>query len=145
MGCDIIMHSQVKKDGKWIWHDKSIYDGRNYTLYGILDGTRGTEYPPIAGHKGFPEDSEDKLRPSNGWDHDYTTESGVYLGYAGVSFLSLTELESFNWHQPISKSNPGWGLMSEGEFYTEVMMYLRACAENYGGPDNVRIVFGYSV
>lgn len=145
MGCDIIMHSQVKKEGKWVWHDENIFDDRNYTLYGILSGTRGTEYPAISDLKGYPVDSEDKLKKPSAYDYDYVTELGVDLGYAGVSYLSLTELESFNWHQPSSKDNLDWGLLSEGNFYTQVMAYLRACAETYGGPDNVRIVFGYSV
>lgn len=145
MGCDIIMHSQVKNGGQWIWHDSDIFDERNYTLYGILSGIYETEYKPIAQTKGFPEDSEDKLRKSGPYDYDYITESGVSLGYVSISYLSLTELESFDWNQPRNKDHPDLGLMSEGKFYTEVMAYLRTCAENYGGPDNVRIVFGYSV
>jgi hypothetical protein len=144
MGCDIIMHSQVKDfTGKWHWYDLSIFDDRNYTLYGILDGTRSTEFEPISETKGFPEDSEDKFKDfSNGWDYDTVTESGVYLGYAGVSYLSLTELKSFDWTQKI----PGTEYtMDEWTFVKEVLPYLEAVAEKYDGSDNVRIVFGYSV
>lgn len=146
MGCDIIMHSQIKKEGKWVWHDLNIFDDRNYTLFGILSGTRSDEFEPIAEMKGFPEDSEDKLRTDqHPYDIDNVTVSGVDLGYAGISYLSLAELESFDWHQQRRKNDPDFGLMSDGSFYTHVMAYLRACAENYGGPENVRIVFGYSV
>ena len=143
MGCCITMHSQVKKEGKWVWHDLEIYSERNYTLFGILDGTRSDIFKPIAPSKGFPEDSEDKLKSNcNGWDEVDVTESGVYLGYVGGSYLSLTELRTFDWTQKI----PGTDYkMQDWTFVKEVLPYLEACAENYGGPDNVRIVFGYSV
>lgn len=136
MGCDIYMHSQVKIDGKWQWHDQEIYNGRSYTLFGILDGTRSNEFEPIAENKGFPDDSEDKLKPANGYDPDYVTESGVYLGYAGVSYLSLIELRTFDWSKAFEE---------DSRWRKEVLPYLEACAEKYGGPENVRIVFGYSV
>lgn len=138
MGCDIYMHSQVKIDGKWQWYDQEIYNGRSYTLFGILDGTRGTDFEPIAERKGFPDDSEDKIKEPNphSYDVDYYTESGVYLGYCGVSYLSLTELRTFDWAKAFDE---------DGEWRKEVLPYLEACAEKFGGPDNVRIVFGYSV
>lgn len=139
MGTDITMHSQAKIDGKWQWYDEEIFNGRSYTLFGILDGTRGTEsgYEPIAERKGFPEDSEDKLKPYVGsYDIDYVTESGVYLGYCGVSYLSLTELRTFDWPKVFSE---------DSKWRKEILPYLEAVAEKFGGPDNVRIVFGYSV
>lgn len=124
MGCDITMHSQVKREGKWVWHDLDIFDERNYTLFGILDGTRGTEFEPIAPHKGFPKDSEDKLKPGDDWNDDYHTDDGVYLGYAGVSYLNLTELKSFDWTQKIPSSNY---TMEESAFVKEVLPYFEIC------------------
>lgn len=148
MGCDINMHSQIKnEEGKWVWYDFNIFDDRNYTLYGILDGTRGTEFMPISCTKGFPENSEDKLKPIDTYyyDDNNVTESGVYLGYAGVSYLNLTELKSFDWTQKIPGSPDSMNSMENWNFVKEVLPYLEACAEKFGGPDNVRIVFGYSV
>jgi hypothetical protein len=142
MGCDITMHSQVYDIDRWVWYDFNIFDDRNYTLYGILCGCRGTEFKPIADWKGYPEDCEDKLKKCGPWDYDYVTESGVNLGYAGVSWLTLTELKTFDWKQKI----PGMSYtMRECSFVKEVLQYLEACAERFGGPDNVRIVFGFSV
>jgi len=134
MGCDITMHSQVKDpQGRWVWYDKDIYDQRNYTLFGILSGARDHDVEYISKLKGYPEDSSDKLRPFNGWDPDDVTESGVYIGYAGTSYLNLTEIRSYDWTE-----------MQESTFVKEVIPYLEAVAEKYGGPDNVRIIFGYS-
>jgi len=147
MGCDIYMHSQVKNEkGKWVWYDKNIFDDRSYILFGILCGCRDDTFQPIADWKGYPKDSEDKLKDNepNGWDYDYVTEGGVYLGYAGVSYLSLTELKSFDWNQEIP-GRPEYPRPNQWYFYTNVMAYLEACADKFGGPDNVRIVFGFSV
>lgn len=146
MGCDIIMHSQVKKDNEWVWYDYCIFDERSYTLYGILDGTRGTEFKPIISeYRGFPEDSKDKLKKSDPYDNDYTTEEGVYLGYTGVNYLSLRELQSFDWDQEIPNRPKEWGTMRDCTFCREVLPYLEELARIFGGPDNVRIVFGYTV
>jgi hypothetical protein len=148
MGCDIIMHSQIKtSEGRWVWYDTDIYTDRNYIIFGILDGTRRTEFHPIAENKGFPEDSEDKLKPHDpsSYDHDCVTESGIDLGYAGISYLSLTELKSFDWKQKIPRREEPYDSMEGWTFVTEVLPYLEAVAETHGGPDNVRVVFGYSV
>jgi hypothetical protein len=137
VGCDIYMHAQAKIDGKWIWYDQNIFDGRNYELFDALDGCRSDKkhkYGNVFPRKGFPKDSDDKLKEPDHWDNDYWTESGVYLGYAGVSYLSLTELKTFEYWSEVSKT-----------FSDEVMPYLEAVAEKYGGPDNARIVFGYGV
>ncbi len=146
MGADIYMHSQAKDNGKWVWYDHNIYDGRNYTLYGILCGMRGNEFKPIADWKGFPEDSEDKLKVnSDPYDLDSITELGINLGYVGVSWLTLTELKSFDWKQKIPGRMDCYNSMEEWDFVLEVLPYLEAVAEKFGGSDNVRIVFGFSV
>src|SRR5277367_879563 len=123
MGCDIYMHVQVKDEfDEWVWQGTNIYDGRDYTLFGILDGTRGTEFTPIAPNKGFPEDSFDKLIPPTGYDNEYVTVSGVYLGYCGVSYLNVQELLSFDWDQKV----PGRDYMSVSDcsFCRETLPYL---------------------
>lgn len=143
MGCDILMHSQVKaKDGLWDWYDQDIFNERSYTLFGILDGTRSSEFNPIIEkYKGFPEDSRDKLTVPGPWDYDYVTESGVYLGYAGVNYLTLKELKSFDWDQ---KTKNGWNLR-DMTFCEEVLPYLEAIAQKLGSEESVRIVWGYTV
>ena len=136
MGCDILMHVQIKNPENDLWDfiQENVFDDRDYELFTILDGTRGTPGTiPISDPKGFPDDSADKLMPANGYDNDYTTEFGVYLGYAGVSYLTVTELMSYDWSQ------------KKGSFVEEILPHLHGLAQVHGGPDNVRIVFGYTV
>jgi hypothetical protein len=143
MGCDITMNSQIKNEfGEWVVHDRDIYSDRNYILFGILCGCRDNTFKPIADWKGYPADSKDKMKEPHPYDNDYVTEGGDYYGYAGVSWLSLREIKSFDWEQEV----PHHGFkMSESYFCTNVIPYLEACAQKFGGPDNVRIVFGFSV
>lgn len=150
MGCDITMHSQVKnEEGKWVWYDFDIFDDRDYILFGILDGTRDNTFKPISPSKGFPKNSEDKLKeskPSYYADPDYVTESGINLGYCGCSYLNLIELRTFDWKQKIPNVPKGcYDTMEEHTFVKEVLPYLEAISVKFGGPANVRIVFGYSV
>lgn len=61
MGCDIHMHVECKRRGEWVLHSEDIYDCRNYELFGILAGVRGSS-EPISYIKGLPSDVTDDVK-----------------------------------------------------------------------------------
>ena len=70
MGCDIHMHVECKKRGKWVLHSEDIYDGRNYELFSILAGVRGSS-TPISYPKGLPVDVTDDVKSLyDSWEWD---------------------------------------------------------------------------
>ena len=139
MGCDIHMISQVKRDGIWITYDANIYDNRNYALFGILAGVRGKEFPTISEPKGLPDDLE-----ADPEDRGYSYYiDGHWLGDHSTSYLSLTELERYDWDQLSYELNGERYTLKDESFYCGVMEYLRELSKKFGGPDNVRIVFGF--
>ena len=94
MGCDIHDFVEIKVNDKWEMvgevfenYDKRLskhpYDGRNYTLFGLLAGVRNTNVIPISGPKGVPiDDSQDFLDELEQWGND---------GHS-ISYLTLKEI-----------------------------------------------------
>lgn len=75
MGCDIHMHVECKKQGRWVLHSNDIYDGRDYELFGILAGVRG-RCVPISHPKGLPFDVTDEVkRLHDSWGEDAHSSS----------------------------------------------------------------------
>lgn len=68
MGCDINMHVECKHGANWKRHNREIYDGRDYELFGILAGVRGS-HTPISYPKGFPFNvSNEVLQDYDSWE-----------------------------------------------------------------------------
>ncbi len=109
MGTDIHFYTEVKDGDKWVtankWTDKyndgelyadEMYDGRNYSLFGMLADVRngsgfagcdlGDGFIPIAEPRGIPGDAsaEVKAEWERGGDHTPT-------------HLTLSELLKYNW------------------------------------------------
>ena len=103
MGCDIHIHTEVLRSGKWWWMDKhwldpfdmrmdheEIWEGRNYVLFEILAGVRAgygsREYEQIADRRGLPSDlSAEVAKLAEGWRNDGHSHS----------WLSLHDLEAY--------------------------------------------------
>lgn len=97
MGCDITLFTEVKINGKWIDSDNykketdgyrrcEIYDGRDYTLFGMLADVRNRhENNVISDPKGLPHDAGDTCSKE--------FASGSF--YFSVSYLNLSELKAF--------------------------------------------------
>jgi len=99
MGCDIIIRTEVKRNGKWTSGDLykkigkefqiiEIYDGRSYSLFTILADVRNYNgvMTPISKPRGIPEDaSEEYKNLCESWGVDGHSHS----------YLTLKEMEEF--------------------------------------------------
>lgn len=111
MGCDIHMYPEVKRDGKWCdlykfepdqhaaqpWaadrNNYYGYDGRNYSLFGMLAGVRRPEMNVIAERRGLPLDASPiVVSEIGGGENDY----GDFHSH---SWLTLKEILDFDWSQ----------------------------------------------
>lgn len=127
MGCDIHMVAEVKKNGKWVPYPNIWPGGRSYTLFGILAGVRDPYPEPLQEERGIPEDSNVRR---NSWGDPEI--DGVWLGDHSYGWLSLGELLDYKPRTEEEKTAWEW-------FDTEVITELKLL----GGPNNVRIVFGF--
>jgi hypothetical protein len=99
MGCDIIIRTEVKRNGKWTSGDFykktgkefqiiEIYDGRSYSLFTILADVRNYNgvMTPISKPRGIPEDASEEYKK--------LCESWVVDGHSH-SYLTLQEMEEY--------------------------------------------------
>lgn len=90
MGCDI--HSQAEKrvNGKWERIPAfEPFDWRQYGMYGFLADVRNySDVKPIAPRRGIPQDAD-------------VDEDEHWLGDHSFSWLSVEELASFDYDQPM--------------------------------------------
>ncbi len=142
MGCDIHLVPEVKKHSFWqhAWLcDGSTYyknnrkhppldhanyfgwDGRSYSLFGILAGVRG-DLKPISGPRGTPNDAD----PAT----DMLLKNEDYHSH---SWLTLAELQAYPWKD----LDPAYGS------WESVETWLQRLAELDPDPNNVRIVFAF--
>lgn len=57
MGCDIHLHTEIKRNGIWQHHSEAKIE-RNYPLFAKMANVRnGYKIVPISNPKGFPEDA----------------------------------------------------------------------------------------
>ena len=73
------MHVECKHGAKWKRHDVEIYEGRDYELFGILAGVRGSR-TPISYPKGLPVDV------SNGVLQDHDSWKGIAHSASWLTF-----------------------------------------------------------
>ena len=147
MGCDIHMYPEVRRNGAWefvyefdttdkYWTKVEVdeieaydranrfsYDDRNYSLFGHLAGVRGGD--PFIEPKGFPDDASAKVK------HQYSEDNG---DAHTPSWLTLKELQSFNW-----KKADNYGVKGFPAF-EEVIDRLASLDPD---PENVRVVFWF--
>ena len=110
MGCDIHFAVEINDGEKWHWLKPAkpekreyltdyywnvdepayMYHGRNYWLFSILAGVRGS-LPAIDQPRGRPKDISPELNEA--------AEEGFVLGEHSESHLTLTELDAYDWCQ----------------------------------------------
>jgi len=122
MGCDIhVCIQRQEPDGIWreiVWQDEpykadpvpdipvapECFDGRNYDLFAILAGVRngtgfagcltGSRWPSIAPDRDWP----DGFNPEAVAPHPrYPEEGPRYVGDHSYTWVTLAELEAFDW------------------------------------------------
>src|SRR5690606_41449835 len=99
MGCDIIIRTEVKRNGKWTSGDLykkigkefqiiEIYDGRSYSLFTIFADVRNYNgvMTPISKLRGIPVDASEEYKN--------LCESRV-VNDNSHSYLTLKEMEEF--------------------------------------------------
>lgn len=87
MGCDIHVHVEVRDrgHGEWAYYDE-LDVGRDYELFGLLAGVRGTEFDCQINPRGLPRDASEETRIAHADYHDSAhTESCIY----GDEFLGM--------------------------------------------------------
>ena len=184
MGCDIHVRIEKLEDSKWVnmpWKnpDRNKYskdhnpdgtleipdyfDARNYNLFAVLanvrNGTWGVRIPPIDSPRGFPENSPIDI------------ENGEYLGDHSFSYITLKELQDYNWDAPYiyrasvspeqakalrekGETPNSWAAWSSCGEQVEWKSTVREAVNNWpddilpvlasiGNPDEVRLVFGF--
>lgn len=96
MGCDI--HAWGEKQlptTEWVLVDLTPepFDWRSYSLFGFLAGVRNySDVPPIAPARGIPDALSKEVADNiGGWDLDAHNHS----------WLTMAELEAFDYSQPI--------------------------------------------
>lgn len=153
MGCDIHIMAEVKRNGRWEknqkavfknpWYDPKVSDwdlakeefisdpdsGRSYDWFSVLADVRngygfagvrtGSGFNIISEPKGVPDDaSPEWLEEVKQWDGDMHSKS----------WLSIDELESFNWDQESGKE----GIISLDQ-YRELRSTPNACPSSWSG------------
>lgn len=126
MGCDIHFYVEKREGDKWIsadkwtpdkWsedgslavdYDDRFYRSRNYDLFAMLADVRngvgfagcdtGDGFNPIATPKGLPDDVSPEVKKESG---DYGVDGHSH------SYLTLSELEAYDWHGQKTKQR-GW-------------------------------------
>ena len=99
MSCDIHMQVEEQFDGEWLYApypEEEVYSMRNYFLFGLLAGVKGTErffYP-----KGFPLDSS--VEVANMYEYDKEN-------FHTPNFLTFPEILRQDWHKTIIETVDG--------------------------------------
>jgi hypothetical protein len=125
MGCDIHIKLQIRKDNKWVFTKHKLCDDRSYDSFAILANVRNFydyTFIPIAEPKGLPEGVN-----NDNWD----------FGDHSFSYLSLLELENYNWNRVIKKKK----VVSEEEYLKIKDTYKKPsfwCTSTYG-PNRITI------
>ena len=142
MGCDIHMCVEVRDDWddplKWqiAIGERGSYGQRNYVLFGVLAGVRCHDVPMI------PDEPR-------GLPHDVTPETVATLaGDHTPSWVTLEEIEKFNWDQYTNESIYGKDERTPlREHCADFLDWVRALKEytdfDVIKPENIRFVFNF--
>lgn len=149
MGIDIRMYTEKMVNGNWqfcmpesnrIHELENHYDcfdvgGRNPKLFQMLSQLYGEKY--VAD---FDFESISKER---GLPKDIDSETKFYMeGLVHCSYLTLSEIEKFNW----DAESKNYGVYKDiaGEQFFEVIKYLKSLVTTSITENQIRIVWGYS-
>lgn len=91
MGCDIHFTVERRHEGQWVHQPTDLEISRNYRLFSILAGVRGTE-TPIAPPRGIPADAAPETLAAIGDPHDF---DNCCMG--PFSWLTFTEIIQHPW------------------------------------------------
>jgi len=114
MGCDLHEHFKIWTDGGWKriqmlleldWNTSTpeeeaywglpLFIGRDYDLFAVLAGVRNRRnVRPIASCRGLPDDVSEEVREA--WNRAQS-----FPEVHSASWLSLHELLTFDWDQPL--------------------------------------------
>ena len=158
MGIDIKCYTEVKRDGTWEHISEGWpVNGRNYYLFYFLGHRHSSVFrlPRIAEPRGLPPDLSPEVKAA----------SDLYLDcYCYHSWLTLAELLNYDYDQVVwrerviteiihgqpfyyvpDKQDEGeWKDFTLREQVGEWFLYrLRQLREEWGDPENVRIVFWF--
>lgn len=159
MGCDIHSFAEIRTDDRWqrvgdvfpSWaggETAEPFDDRQYGLFGFLANVRNYSHSPvIAEPRGLPEDVELT---------DEEREDFADMGYHSISWLTLSELQAYDyeqtfWDRRITRGNNGACLAAEGEgrhltlreFLGDGYFSRLDLLASMGKPDDVRVVFWF--
>lgn len=150
MGYDIHTLAEVRADGRWknAGEEHEPFDYRSYALYGFLADIRNYSHSPVISEpRGLPEDVDLHGDDLEHWQHG---------GGIGTSWLTLAELQAFDydqvfWDRRVTKGNDGAALAEEGEGQHITMRehlgegYFDELDElaKLGSPEDVRVVFTF--
>lgn len=139
MGCDIHIRAERKVGDKWeIIDGLKPFDWRQYGMFGFLADVRNySAIPPISPARGLPDDADKR----------------GYLGDHSYSWLSVSELSSFDYDRPIedrrvmrngnggTTAEPGGGRMTTYREFLGKAFFDDLAELVDAGAD--RIVFGF--
>jgi hypothetical protein len=172
-GCDIYIRlEKINKDGKWVpidhyqiredWDDQknicktfpffpvSIYDGRDYELFGLLAGVRSTYPEPIAEPRGIPESANRYIKDEFAANKYLHTPSWLTLGELRKTWYKHSQdepLDEDGFHNVYIRLlegiiKPIERRIEEVEFlFCETDVELEEKCRNYW--DSVRMVFWF--
>lgn len=110
MGCDIHLIVEQRNGRKWKEVDFAEFYDRSYITFAALADVRNRwEIVPVAPQKGFPKDCsvrEEIESPETLWGWGGHTDRRPYanLGEHSFSWLSLAELNGYDWNQKVTES-----------------------------------------
>ena len=145
MGCDIHVATQRRVGDKWERVERvvkgereELFGDRNYVLFAVLANVRNRwGITPIAEPRGFPEDFFAECKGTD--DDGFLTHEGTWMGCHSYSWLTLSEIETYDWKQRSVMGNNasvGW----DCESFTNLFPCFRALADS---SDDIRFVFGF--
>lgn len=156
---------QVNKGSGWVTVQVDAYRGYNYSLMRILMGQKDATYPSIQGTRGFPPDLDITYDTagyttfSGGFTASFsqfirpTYVSGFYIGNNSFSWLTLTDLNNYQWTIStwmypdeslyIRGYSPPVASVECADFYDNFLPYLNTLASTQGvTSDNLRLIMG---
>ncbi len=116
------------------------YDDRNYDLFGMLANVRngsgfagipmGDGFVPICEPKGWPKDLSRELKHILKTDCPHHVEGDVFPGDHSASWLSLTELNAYDWQRQVTRK---CGVIPFEQFVERVQNGITNGPETYCG------------
>jgi hypothetical protein len=154
MGCDIHIHTEVRKCKYWqhatgnFSEGSAPFDWRSYNLYGFLAGVRNySAVEPICEPKGFPDDASPETNASyEYWDCD--AHSATWLT---LEELLAVDYEAIIEDRRVTRNGNGGCTCEPGEgepmplreFLGPFFMRDLATLQEMGAPEDVRVVFWF--